>query len=84
MIVKNGFGLPRKPQPSGGTQGLVSDMRLLVQTVEKTHRVEEALSDERIVSYRVATMLMLVLVGLIFATTALPDLMPRLAQLFHT
>ena len=83
-MAKNGFGLPRKPQPSGGgTQGLVSDMRLLMQTVEKTPRVEEALSDERIVSYRVATMLMVLLVGLIFATTALPDLMPRLAQLFH-
>jgi hypothetical protein len=79
MTPKNGG---RQSQAAAaGTQGLISDMRMLVHATEKAPRLEEALSDERVVSYKVATALMVLLVGLILATSALPDLIPRLARL---
>lgn len=67
--------------PAGADQGLVAQMRLLVQTQERTRNSSGGDSDERVVAYTVSITLMLLLVVLIFATSALPDLLPRLTNL---
>ncbi len=69
------------PAVGAGPQGLVAQMRQLAQAREKAERRNEVDSEERVLSYSVSTTLMLLLVVLIFATSALPDLMPRLTNL---
>ncbi len=64
-----------------GPQGLVAQMRQLAQTREKAEPRNEVDTEERVFSYTVSTTLMLLLVVLIFATSALPDLVPRLTNL---
>jgi len=64
---------------ASNADGMVSDMRLLVQGVERPAGLEDAASVERLVTSRVTTILMLLLVGIIFATSTVPDLGPSLA-----
>lgn len=70
-----------RKSPAGADQGLVAQMRLLVQTQERTSHSSGGDSDERVVAYTASITLMLLLVVLIFATSALPDLLPRLTNL---
>jgi hypothetical protein len=64
---------------ASNADGMVSDMRQLVQVAERPVALDDAAQVERLVSYRVATILMVLLVGIIFATSALPDVGPSLA-----
>lgn len=67
-------------RPASATAGLVSDMRQLIQTaaVAPVHEDREQL--ERTVSARIATVLMVLLVMIIFVTSAVPDVGPSLAK----
>jgi hypothetical protein len=60
--------------------GLVNDMRQLVQTAEPAPEVGDRDQLEHLVSARVATVLMVLLVMIIFVTSALPDVGPSLAK----
>lgn len=73
-----------QPGPSlsaADSDGLVSQMRLLVRTKEKVDLPISTELDERQASYGLSAALMLLLVVVIFATSALPDLLPRLSQM---
>lgn len=73
-----------QPGPSVGAtdpNGLVSQMRLLVRANEKADLPIATELDERQASYGLSAVLMLLLVVVIFATSALPDLLPRLSQM---
>jgi hypothetical protein len=67
------------PPPSDAA-GLVNDMRMLVQTAEAAPEVSDRDQLEHLVSARVATVLMVLLVMIIFVTSALPDVGPSLAK----
>jgi hypothetical protein len=70
-----------KPMPAAGdAAGLVNDMRMLVQTAEPTIEVGDRDQLEHFVSARVATVLMVLMVMIIFVTSALPDVGPSLAK----
>ena len=70
-----------KPIPAAGdAAGLVNDMRMLVQTAEPTIEVGVREQLEHFVSARVATVLMVLMVMIIFVTSALPDVGPSLAK----
>lgn len=60
--------------------GLVNEMRQLVQEAEPTADVGDRDQLEHLVSARVATVLMVLLVMIIFVTSALPDVGPSLAK----
>jgi hypothetical protein len=60
--------------------GLVNEMRQLVQTAEPASEVGDRDQLEHLVSARVATVLMVLLVMIIFVTSALPDVGPSLAK----
>lgn len=60
--------------------GVVNEMRLLVQTAEPPADSANRDQLERTVSTRVATILMVLLVLIIFAMSALPDVGPSLAK----
>ncbi|MDQ6883767.1 MAG: hypothetical protein M3077_05950 [Candidatus Dormibacteraeota bacterium] len=60
---------------------LVNDMRgALVQAVDPTAPAEDGDQVERAVTYRVTTILMVVLLSLLFITSAVPDIGPSLAS----
>ena len=64
--------------------GLVSEMRQLVETAAASPiMVEDPAQLERTVSTRIATFLMVLLVMIIFATSALPDVGPSLAKVIQ-
>ncbi|HKV32420.1 MAG TPA: hypothetical protein VJT14_15555 [Candidatus Dormibacteraeota bacterium] len=65
------------------TDGLVSDMRQLAQTVVPGQTIDDPAYLERMISARIATFLMVLLVGIIFATSALPDVGPSLAKVIQ-
>jgi hypothetical protein len=70
-----------KPVPAASdAAGLVNEMRMLVQTAEPTTEIGERDQLERFVGARVATVLMVLLVMIIFVTSALPDVGPSLAK----
>lgn len=70
-----------KPVPTAAdAAGLVSEMRTLVQTAEPTTEVGDRDQLEHLVSARVATILMVLMVMIIFVTSALPDVGPSLAK----
>jgi hypothetical protein len=59
--------------------GVVSEMRLLVEAAaEAPHTVYERDQLERAVSCRITTALMVLLLVIIFATSAVPDVGPSL------
>jgi hypothetical protein len=70
-------------RPASQTAGLVSDMRQLIRTapLQPTHEDREQL--ERTVSARIATVLMMLLVMIIFLTSAVPDVGPSLAKVIQ-
>ena len=65
------------------TDGLVSEMRQMVQTAQPAPVVDDPERLERTVSAKVATVLMVMLVAIIFATSAVPDLGPSLAKVIQ-
>jgi len=65
------------------TDGLVSEMRQLVQAGEPAPIVDDPERLERTVSTRVATLLMVLLVIIIFVTSAVPDVGPSLAKVIE-
>jgi len=70
-----------KPVPGASeAAGLVNEMRMLVQTAEPTTEFGDRDQLEHLVSARVATVLMVLLVMIIFVTSALPDVGPSLAK----
>ena len=67
----------RSPDES---QELVKEMRSLARASEQGARLPTNQSEERLACLRITTGLMLLLVLVLFATSALPDLLPRLDQ----
>jgi len=65
------------------TDGLVNEMRQLAQAVVPGQTVDDPVYLERMISTRIATFLMVLLVTIIFATSALPDVGPRLAKILQ-
>ena len=65
------------------TDGLVSEMRQMVQAGHPAPVVDDPERLERTVSAKVATLLMVMLVAIIFATSAVPDLGPSLAKVIQ-
>ncbi len=63
--------------------GLVSGMRQLVQAGQPAPVVDDPEQLERTVSAKVATLLMVMLVAIIFATSAVPDVGPSLAKVIQ-
>ena len=63
--------------------GMVNDMRQLAQAVVPGQTVDDPAYMERAISTRIATFLMVLLVTLIFATSALPDVGPTLAKVIQ-
>ncbi len=63
--------------------GLVSEMRQMVQTGEPAPVIDDPERLERTVSTKVATFLMVLLVAIIFATSAVPDVGPSLAKVIQ-
>jgi hypothetical protein len=69
---------------ASNADGLVSEMRQLVETAAASPiMVEDPAQLERTVSTRIATFLMVLLVMIIFATSALPDVGPSLAKVIQ-
>jgi hypothetical protein len=63
---------------------LINEMRALVQASDPVSRQQPAEEIERAVSYRVTTVLMLLLLSLVFITSAVPDIGPSLAGLVQS
>jgi multisubunit Na+/H+ antiporter MnhB subunit len=69
---------------ASNADGLVSEMRQLVQTAATAPAIDQdPVQLERTVSRRIATFLMVLLVTIIFATSAVPDLGPSLAKVIQ-
>jgi hypothetical protein len=60
--------------------GLVNEMRQLAQAVVPGQTIDDPAYMERTISTRIATFLMVLLVTIIFATSAVPDVGPTLAK----
>ena len=60
--------------------GLVSDMRQLIAVTAPSAAFDDPAQLERTISTRIATLLMVVLVLIIFVTSAVPDVGPSLAR----
>ena len=70
-----------KPMPTASdAAGLVNEMRMLVQTAEPPTEIGDRDQLEHLVSARVATVLMVLMVMIIFVTSAPPDVGPSLAK----
>lgn len=65
------------------TDGLVNEMRQLSQAVVPGQTIDDPAYLERMISTRIATFLMVLLVTIIFATSALPDVGPTLAKVIQ-
>ena len=63
--------------------GLVSEMRQMVEAGQPAPVVDDPEQLERTVSAKVATFLMVMLVAIIFATSAVPDVGPGLARVIQ-
>jgi hypothetical protein len=70
-------------RPAHDAAGLVSDMRQLVQRAPAPTSPEDRDQLERSVSVRIATLLMMLLVLVIFVTSAVPDVGPSLAKVIQ-
>jgi hypothetical protein len=70
-------------RPASHTSGLVSDMRQLIHTAPVTPTYEDREQLERTVSARIATVLMMLLIMIIFVTSAIPDVGPSLAKVIQ-
>ena len=77
------IGLPaRTVRAASQADSLVTDMRALVQAGEPL-APPEGDDLERAVSYRVTTLLMVILLSLVFITSAVPDIGPSLAGMLQ-
>jgi hypothetical protein len=65
------------------TDGLVNEMRQLAQAVVPGQTVDDPAYLERMISSRIATFLMVLLLAIIFATSALPEVGPTLAKVIQ-
>jgi hypothetical protein len=65
---------------ASNADGLVSEMRQLAQGTVPGQTMGDPAYLERTISTRIATFLMVLLVTIIFATSALPDVGPSLAK----
>jgi hypothetical protein len=65
------------------TDGLVNEMRQLAQAVVPGQTVDDPAYMERTITTRIATFLMVLLVTIIFATSALPDVGPTLSKVIQ-
>jgi len=65
------------------TSGLVNEMRQMVQAGQPAPVVDDPEQLERTVTAKVATFLMVMLVAIIFATSAVPDVGPSLAKVIQ-
>ncbi len=63
--------------------GMVSEMRQLAKAVVPGQTIDDPAYMERTISTRIATFLMVLLVTIIFATSALPDVGPTLAKVIQ-
>jgi len=63
--------------------GLVNEMRQMVQAGVPVPAVDDPEQLERAVSAKIATLLMVMLVAIIFATSAVPDVGPSLAKVIQ-
>jgi len=63
--------------------GLVSEMRQMVQAGQPAPVVDDPERLERTVSGKIATLLMVLLVAIIFMTSAVPDVGPSLAKVIQ-
>ena len=64
--------------------GLVSEMRQLIEAAVPGQTIDDDPTQlERAVSTRIATFLMVLLVMIIFATSAVPDVGPSLAKVIQ-
>ncbi len=70
-------------RPGHDAAGLVSQMRRLVQTAPAPTPLEDRDQLERSVSARIATLLMMMLVLVIFVTSAVPDVGPSLVKVLQ-
>jgi hypothetical protein len=68
---------------ASNADGLVNEMRQLVQTAAPRPAIDDPVQLERTISTRIATFLMVLLVTIIFATSALPDVGPSLAKVIQ-
>ncbi len=70
---------------ASNADGLVSDMRQLAQAKAAVpgQTIDDPAYLERAISTRIATFLMVLLVTIIFATSALPDVGPSLAKVIQ-
>ncbi len=68
---------------ASNADGLVSEMRQLVQSAAPAPTIDDPAQLERTVAARIATFLMVLLVMIIFATLALPDVGPSLAKVIQ-
>jgi hypothetical protein len=75
--------MSQRPSPVSDTAGLVNDMRQLVVTAPAETPFEDREQLERSVSARIATLLMMLLVLIIFVTSAVPDVGPSLAKVLQ-
>ena len=76
-------GIPvRSVRTASQADSLVSDMRAQVQASESV-APPEGDDLERAVSYRVTTLLMVILLSLVFITSAVPDIGPSLAGMLQ-
>ena len=65
---------------ASNADGLVNEMRQLAQAAPLGQTMDDPAYLERTISTRIATFLMVLLVTIIFATSALPDVGPSLAK----
>lgn len=72
-------GVPQTVRAASQADSLISEMRALVRATEPVKTPAEGAELERIVSTRVITILMLILMGLVLLTSAVPDIGPSLA-----
>jgi len=72
-------GVPQTVRAASQADSLISDMRALVQATEPVKAPAEGAELERLVTSRVITMLMLILISLVLLTAAVPDIGPSLA-----
>lgn len=68
---------------ASNADSLVNEMRQLAQTVVPGQTIDDPAYLERAISTRIATFLMVLLVMIIFGTSALPDVGPTLAKVIQ-
>lgn len=71
--------VPRTVRAASQADSLISDMRALVKATEPVKAPAEGAELERLVTGHVTAVLLLLLICLVFITSAVPDIGPGLA-----